>query len=55
MRACNYSLRINVFPDGKRIAAATYAGGSTQQDSGHVIFLENFIHELQRRLPLNGN
>ena len=38
-----------------RIAVGTYAGGSTQQDSGHVIFLENFIDELQRKAPLNGN
>ena len=42
-------------PDGKRIAVATDAGGSTQQDAGHVIFLENFIDELQRKVPLNGN
>jgi len=42
-------------PDGKRIAVATYAGGATQQDAGHVIFLENFIDELQRKVPLNGN
>ncbi len=39
-------------PDGKRIAVATYAGGSSQQDAGHVIFLENFIDELQRKVPL---
>jgi eukaryotic-like serine/threonine-protein kinase len=45
----------DVFPDGKRIAVATYAGGSTQQDAGHVIFLENFIDELQRKAPLKGN
>jgi serine/threonine protein kinase/dipeptidyl aminopeptidase/acylaminoacyl peptidase len=42
-------------PDGKRIAVATFAGGSTPQDAGHVIFLENFIDELQRKIPLNGN
>ena len=42
-------------PDGKRIAVATDAGGSTQQDAGHVIFLENFSDELQRKVPLNGN
>ena len=42
----------DVAPDGKRIAVATYAGGSTQQDAGHVIFLENFIDELQRKVPL---
>ena len=44
----------DVSPDGKRIAAATYARTSTPQDSGHVIFLENFIDELQRKIPLNG-
>ncbi|HEY6372496.1 MAG TPA: protein kinase [Candidatus Sulfotelmatobacter sp.] len=43
----------DVAPDGKRIAAATYAGGSSQQDAGHVIFLENFVDELQRKVPLN--
>jgi Tol biopolymer transport system component len=42
----------DVSPDGKRIAVGTYAGGSTQQDSSHVIFLENFIDELQRKVPL---
>jgi Tol biopolymer transport system component len=42
----------DVAPDGKRIAVGTYAGGSNQQDSGHVIFLENFIDELQRKVPL---
>ena len=42
-------------PDGKRIAVATFAGGSTQQDAGHVIFLENFLDELQRKAPLKGN
>ena len=42
-------------PDGKHIAVATYAGGSTQQYAGHVIFLENFIDELQRKVPLKGN
>jgi hypothetical protein len=45
----------DVFPDGKRIAAATYAGGPTQQEAGHVIFLENFVDELQRKAPLIGN
>jgi len=42
-------------PDSKHIAVATYAGGSNQQDAGHVIFLENFIDELQRKIPLNSN
>jgi hypothetical protein len=41
--------------DGKCIAVATYAGGLTQQDSGRVIFLENFLDELQRKAALNGN
>ena len=43
----------DVAPDGKRIAVATYAAGSTQ-NSSHVIFLENFIDELQRKAPLGG-
>jgi Tol biopolymer transport system component/predicted Ser/Thr protein kinase len=42
-------------PDGKRIAVATDATGANQQDAGHVIFLENFLDELQRKVPLNGN
>jgi hypothetical protein len=42
----------DVAADGKRIAVATYAGGATQQDAGHVIFLENFLDELQRKAPL---
>jgi len=45
----------DVSPDGKRLSIATSAGGSTQQDAGHVIFLENFIDDLQRKVPLNGN
>jgi len=45
----------DVAPDGKRLAIATSAGNSTQQDAGHVIFLENFLDELQRKMPLNGN
>ena len=36
----------------KRLAAATYGGGATQQNSGHVIFLENFIDELEGKAPL---
>jgi Tol biopolymer transport system component/predicted Ser/Thr protein kinase len=43
----------DIAPDGKRIAVASYAGGSTQQDAGHVILLENFVDELQRKAPLN--
>ncbi len=43
----------DVAPDGKRIAVSTYAS-STQQGTGRVIFLENFIDELQRKLPLGG-
>lgn len=45
----------DVARDGKRIAVGTYAGGSTQQDAGHVIFLENFIDELQRKIPSSRN
>jgi Tol biopolymer transport system component/predicted Ser/Thr protein kinase len=47
--------QFDVAPDGKRIAVASYAGGASQQDAGHVIFLENFIDELQRKAPLSGN
>lgn len=43
----------DVSSDGKRIAAA-YAGDSTQPGLGHVIFLENFVDELRRRIPLGG-
>lgn len=43
----------DVSADGKRIAA-TVAGGSTQPNSGRVIFLENFTDELQRKIPLPG-
>jgi hypothetical protein len=41
----------DVAPDGKRMVVSTYAS-STQHGSGHVIFLENFIDELQRKMPL---
>jgi len=41
----------DVAPNGKRIATGNYAGGPAQQDSGKVIFLENFVEELQRRVP----
>ena len=44
----------DIAPNGKRIAVATYAGSSTQQDTGHVIFLENFVDELQRKVPLQA-
>jgi len=43
--------QFDVAPDGKRIAVASYAGGTAQQDAGHVIVLENFIDELQRKAP----
>jgi len=45
----------DVASDGRRIVVATYAGGSSQQDAGHVIFLEDFIDELQRKVLLNGD
>jgi hypothetical protein len=45
----------DVAPDGKRIAVIAHAGGALQHDSGHVIFLENFFDELQRKVPLAGN
>ena len=43
----------DVAPDGKRMVVSTYAS-STQHGAGHVIFLENFINELQRKVPLGG-
>jgi Tol biopolymer transport system component/tRNA A-37 threonylcarbamoyl transferase component Bud32 len=43
----------DVAPDGKRMVISTYAS-STQQGAGHVIFLGNFIDELQRKMPLGG-
>ncbi|HEY6338853.1 MAG TPA: protein kinase [Candidatus Sulfotelmatobacter sp.] len=44
----------DVSADGKRIATATYAADPAQQESGKVIFLENFVDELQRKAPMNG-
>lgn len=41
----------DVAPDGKRIIAGTYTGGVNPTDSGHVIFLQNFVDELQRKIP----
>ena len=43
----------DVGPDSKHIAA-NYSGDSTQPNAGHVIFLENFTDELQRKLPLGA-
>jgi serine/threonine-protein kinase len=44
----NYDLA----PDGKRIAALMPAEGpEAQQTQNHVIFLENFADELQRKVP----
>ena len=34
--------------------AGTYSGDSTQPNGGHVIFLENFTNQPQRKLPPNG-
>jgi Tol biopolymer transport system component len=52
LSASTGATQYDVAPDGKRVVAATYAGGATPQNSGHVIFLENFIDELQRKAPL---
>jgi serine/threonine-protein kinase len=41
----------DVSADGKRLAAAF---DSTQPGSGHVIFLEKFVDELQRKIPPGG-
>jgi Tol biopolymer transport system component len=53
LSASTGATQYDVAPDGKRLVAGTYAGGSTQ-DASRVIFLENFIDELQRKVPLNG-
>jgi hypothetical protein len=53
LAASTGATQYDVAPDGKRLVAATYAG-ATQQNSGHVIFLENFTDELQRKAPLPG-
>jgi hypothetical protein len=50
LSASTGATQYDVASDGKRLAAATYAGGATQQISGHVTFLENFGDELQRKL-----
>jgi hypothetical protein len=52
LSASTGATQYDVAPDGKRLVAATYAGGATQQNSGHVIFLENFIDDLQRKVSL---
>lgn len=39
----------DVSADGKRLAAEFV---SREPNSGHVIFLQNFVDELQRRIPL---
>jgi len=53
LSASTGATQYDVAPDGRRLVAGTYAGGTTQ-DAGHVIFLENFIDELQRKVPLTG-
>jgi len=52
LSASTGATQYDVAPDGKRLVAATYTGGATQQNAGHVIFLENFIDELQRKAVL---
>ena len=43
----------DVSPDGKRIAALMPAETPDQQKAQHhVIFLENFADELQRKVPI---
>ena len=41
----------DVSADGKRLAAEFV---SREPDSGHLIFLENFVDELRRRIPSGG-
>ena len=41
-------------PDGKRVVALLPPeGGEAQQPQHHVVFLENFLDELRRRVPMN--
>jgi len=45
---------VDLAPDGKRIVAlmpATEAKGA-QEAQNHVVFLENFLDELQRKVPV---
>jgi serine/threonine protein kinase/Tol biopolymer transport system component len=52
LSASTGATQYDVAPDGKRLVVATYPGGTTQQNSSQVIFLENFMDELQRKVPL---
>jgi serine/threonine-protein kinase len=44
--------QFDVTQDGKRVAALTYREGSAQQASGHVVFFQNFVDELRRKVPV---
>jgi len=44
--------QFDVTPDGKRVAALTYREGSAQQASGHIVFFQNFVDELRRKVPV---
>jgi len=44
---------VDISPDGKRIAALMPASESkgAREAQNHVVFIENFLDELRRRLP----
>ena len=44
--------QFDVTPDGKRVAALTYREGLAQQSSGHIVFFQNFVDELRRKVPV---
>jgi len=46
----------DVAPDGKRVAAVLFAGGSAEpKPATSLAFVVNFFEELRRRVPLNQN
>ena len=51
--AVNVVRNVDLAPDGKRIVALMpVETPETQQSQSHVIFLENFADELQRKVPV---
>jgi serine/threonine-protein kinase len=51
----NSRKNVDLAPDGKRIVAVMPADvGDAQQSRSHIVFLENFLDELRRRVPVSG-
>ena len=44
----------DIAPDGKRAAALIGVEDNEAPRRNHLIFLENFADELQRKMPLRG-